>query len=146
MESLADDIKSLSHGRPTRRKIGSVLDGHRLNQEERRLLSRAERVGYLEVSSKNRVNVINVYEKLCYLQGKPVILATHRERFSDIKVWVPQIFAPPVSIDLRGLFRELGDTFSARFVEGELVDLAATHLSRQGAKAQLRYLVSILDR
>ncbi len=70
-----DDVERLSHGQPTRAKIGSRRIGHRLTQKERLLFEAAKRQGFLKIPvSGIRPNVCNVYRLWCTAVGRDYIL------------------------------------------------------------------------
>ena len=70
MKSIRDDLESLTRGEPTRSRIGSRGEGHRLTKRERELFEIAQKRGYLNVSHVGiRENVINVFSKWCEMQG-----------------------------------------------------------------------------
>ena len=70
-----DDVERLSHGQPTRAKIGSRRIGHRLTQKERLLFEAAKRQGFLKIPMTGiRPNVCNVYRLWCAAQGCDYIL------------------------------------------------------------------------
>jgi hypothetical protein len=70
-----DDVERLSHGQPTRSKIGSRRIGHRLTQKERLLFEAAKRQGFLKIPVTGiRPNVCNVYRLWCAAEGRDCIL------------------------------------------------------------------------
>ena len=70
-----DDVERLSHGQPTRAKIGSRSVGHRLTQRERILFEAAQRNGFLKVPVTGiRANVLNVYKLWCEAECRPFIV------------------------------------------------------------------------
>lgn len=80
MRSILDDIVSLTKGKPTRSRIGSKGEGHRLTLKEKKLLQLAQKRGYLVIPYTGlRENVINVYTKWCQAKGI-VVDIRHKER------------------------------------------------------------------
>lgn len=72
-----DDVERLSHGQPTRAKIGSRSIGHRLTQKERILFEAAKRQGYLKIPVAGlRPNVTRIYQLWCLAEGRPFIEKT----------------------------------------------------------------------
>jgi hypothetical protein len=70
-----DDVERLSHGQPTRSKIGNRRIGHRLTQKERLLFEAAKRQGFLKIPVTGiRPNVCNVYRLWCAAEGRDCIL------------------------------------------------------------------------
>lgn len=70
-----DDVERLSHGQPTRAKIGSRQIGHRLTQKERQLFSAAQRQGFLKIPVAGiRPNVLNIYRLWCAAEGREYII------------------------------------------------------------------------
>ena len=70
-----DDVERLSHGQPTRAKIGSRSVGHRLTHRERILFEAAQRNGFLKVPGTGiRANVLNVYRLWCEAECRPFIV------------------------------------------------------------------------
>jgi hypothetical protein len=70
-----DDVERLSHGQPTRSKVGSRQIGHRLTQKERLLFEAAKRQGFLKIPVTGiRPNVCNVYRLWCAAEGRDCII------------------------------------------------------------------------
>lgn len=69
-----DDVERLSHGKPTRERIGSRRVGHRLTLKERQLFLAAQRQGYLKIPVAGiRPNVTNVYRLWCAAEGREYV-------------------------------------------------------------------------
>jgi len=85
-EDIKDSITHISRGKSSRNRIGSVLVPHRLRKEERTLLKRAMRYGYLEHHQWSRVNTINIYSKLCTAHGLIPIFCFHDDEKSKVTV------------------------------------------------------------
>ena len=78
MKSILDDIVSLTKGKPTRSRIGSRGEGHRLTVKEKKLLQLAQKRGYLAIPYAGlRENVINVFTKWCDAKGIDVDIRLH---------------------------------------------------------------------
>ena len=70
-----DDVERLSHGQPTRSKIGSRRIGHRLTLKERLLFEAAKKQGFLKIPVTGiRPNVCNVYRLWCAAEGRDYII------------------------------------------------------------------------
>jgi hypothetical protein len=70
-----DDVEKLSHGLPTRGKIGNRSIGHRLNQKERILFEAAKRQGFLKIpASGARKNLENIYRLWCEASNRPCLI------------------------------------------------------------------------
>ncbi len=70
-----DDVERLSHGKPTRAKIGSRRVGHRLTQKERILFEAAQRQGFIKIPVTGiRPNVLNIYRLWCEAEGRDFVV------------------------------------------------------------------------
>jgi len=70
-----DDIEKLTHGLPTKARIGSRAVGHRLTQKERILFEAAKRQGFLKLPlSGARANVENIYRLWCEAEGRECVV------------------------------------------------------------------------
>jgi hypothetical protein len=84
MKSLLDDIDSLTRGSPTRSRIGSRGEGHRLTEKERELFTIAQKRGFLNVSHVGlRENLINVFTKWCQAKGVAVDIRYKNEKLKN---------------------------------------------------------------
>jgi hypothetical protein len=70
-----DDVERLSRGQPTKFKIGSRRQGHRLTQKERILFEAAQRQGFLKIPAAGiRANVLNIYRLWCQAEGREFVI------------------------------------------------------------------------
>lgn len=78
---LKSDVEKLSRGEPTRHRIGSRGEPHRLTQRERILFEAAKRHGFLKIPlSGARENVSNIYRLWCEAEGRPCDIRTGGEQ------------------------------------------------------------------
>jgi len=68
-----DDVEALSHGKPTRTKVGSRGIPHHLYKHEREAFEAAKRRNYCKVHKKDRVNIANIWYLWCLAKGMPCI-------------------------------------------------------------------------
>ena len=85
-ENIIDSISVIPRGKHSRSSIDNVLIPLRLRKEERTLLKRAMRYGYLEHHQWSRVNTINIYSKLCSAHNLIPIFCFHDNEKSRITV------------------------------------------------------------
>lgn len=83
---MLDAISDLSKGKKSNLKIGSRSTPHRLRQEERKLLEAALKKGFLEVQPWSRVNLINIYKKICHYQNTKAVICQHNNTSSSVMV------------------------------------------------------------
>jgi len=69
-----EHIDNLRRGKKSWAKIGSRAVPHHLYQYEEEKLKRAMKYKYLEISNKERQNLVNIWEKVCLVKKWDVII------------------------------------------------------------------------
>eukprot|EP00466_Bigelowiella_natans_P009408 jgi/Bigna1/147320/aug1.140_g22028 len=72
-----DDVDALSHGKPTKSKVGSRATPHHLYRHEHTVFLTAKRKEYCVVQCKSRVNVANIWYLWCLAKGIPCVHVYH---------------------------------------------------------------------
>lgn len=67
-------IELLSKSKASGIKIGSRSVPHRLKQFERKKYEQARKYGYLKISTKDRKNVVNIWNKYCVATKKDAVV------------------------------------------------------------------------
>lgn len=85
-ENIKDSVFKISRGSASRNKIGSKNIPHRLRKEEKQIIKRALKYGFLEYRNNNRENILNIYSKLCEAYDLTPIYCFHSTEKSNIQI------------------------------------------------------------
>lgn len=137
-EDIKDSIVSISKGSSSRNRIGSVLVPHRLRKEERNLLKRAMKYGYIEYHQWSRENILNIYSKLCSAHDLTPIYCFHEAKESKIRLDNLNNELKKKTLELIPSFASLNET-----KEGCLI---LENLTREKAKKLCNLIASKISR
>ena len=95
MKIKQEHIDKLSQGKKSWARIGGRKTPHHLYQYEKIKYDRAMKNKYLEVTSKERINLLNLWEKVCAVKSwKNYILIKDEESWTaEIFLWAERIEA-----------------------------------------------------
>lgn len=92
-----ENIEQLTRGKKSWIKIGSRAVPHRLKPYEREKYERALKKKYLEIHENERINLINIWDKVCEAQNWKKIIFIKNDLQASIEVNNEIIFSWDIS-------------------------------------------------